>query len=631
MADYYPLIAKAVTGLEKSTGEARRALYDRARTALLAQLRGVEPALAEPDITRERLALEEAIRKVEAEAARRSRNDPLPPRPEPPRPEPPLRAARQATVAPPAEAVEARPVSVPARPAAALSAAAGKQSASPRQPSTYSPPLAEEAEEESRAEAAGATPNPPPHAERQRWSRGGGPSISDKGLRGFRDVVAEAETLGSATAQAAKNARAAYQAVPAPGPDMERVERRSEPRAEKRADVRPGPRAEPRVERRTEPRVEPPPPRPSQRRPSPRDAEKLLGREPVVEPGRQAREPRRSREAEPPRPASRRPEPPLPIDEPEDLPEADGTARDDDFAVRPEYPTRPPSSMVRQEDVRPRAPVAPRAAKPERKPAAAKRPPRPWKKLIALSITTLLILAVAAIGIWQRQQVIALFRSTPGFNRTADSAAPGDSGARPKIADRIGSAPFTGQGSNEGALVAQKAVLYEEDQNDPSGRRFVGSAVWRTDRAPAGPGQSPEVAIRADIEIPEQRIGIRWSLRRNEDKSLPASHTVEIMFTLPADFPHGGITNIPGVLMKQGESTRGVPLAGLAVKVTTNFFLIGLSSVDADMQRNLQLLKERGWFDIPVVYGDGQRAIIAIEKGTPGERVFAEAFAAWGG
>jgi len=79
MADYYPLIAKAVTGLEKSTGEARRALYDRARTALLAQLRGVEPALAEPDITRERLALEEAIRKVEAEAARRSRSDPPPP------------------------------------------------------------------------------------------------------------------------------------------------------------------------------------------------------------------------------------------------------------------------------------------------------------------------------------------------------------------------------------------------------------------------------------------------------------------------------------------------------------------------------------------------------------------------
>ncbi len=66
MADYYPLIAKAVTGLDKSTGEARRALYERARNALVTQLRGVSPSLSEQDITRERLALEEAIRKVEA-------------------------------------------------------------------------------------------------------------------------------------------------------------------------------------------------------------------------------------------------------------------------------------------------------------------------------------------------------------------------------------------------------------------------------------------------------------------------------------------------------------------------------------------------------------------------------------
>src|SRR2546422_6249436 len=70
MADYYPLISRAVAGLEKNSGENRRALYERARAALLAQVRGVTPALNESDITRERLALEESIRKVEAEAAR---------------------------------------------------------------------------------------------------------------------------------------------------------------------------------------------------------------------------------------------------------------------------------------------------------------------------------------------------------------------------------------------------------------------------------------------------------------------------------------------------------------------------------------------------------------------------------
>ena len=66
------------------------------------------------------------------------------------------------------------------------------------------------------------------------------------------------------------------------------------------------------------------------------------------------------------------------------------------------------------------------------------------------------------------------------------------------------------------------------------------------------------------------------------------------------------------------------------MKVTSGFFLVGLSAVESDMQRNLQLLKERPWFDIPIVYNNGRRAILAIEKGTPGERAFDEAFKAWG-
>src|ERR1700740_2161799 len=75
MADYYPLIARAVAGLDPSApGESRRALYERARAALIAQLRGVQPPLSESEITRERLSLEEAVRKVESEAAQRARD-----------------------------------------------------------------------------------------------------------------------------------------------------------------------------------------------------------------------------------------------------------------------------------------------------------------------------------------------------------------------------------------------------------------------------------------------------------------------------------------------------------------------------------------------------------------------------
>jgi hypothetical protein len=121
-----------------------------------------------------------------------------------------------------------------------------------------------------------------------------------------------------------------------------------------------------------------------------------------------------------------------------------------------------------------------------------------------------------------------------------------------------------------------------------------------------------------------------FSLRRNTDKALPASHTIEIMFTLPADFSEGGVNNVPGVLMKAEEQARGTPLAGLAVKVTNGYFLIGLSAVDVDLQRNIDMLKNRDWFDIPIVYTSGKRAILAMEKGPAGKRVFEEALRAWG-
>src|SRR5947199_5213110 len=118
MADYHPLIARAVAGLEKNSGENRRALYERARVALVAQLRGVVPALEESEITRERLALEEAIRKVEAEAARQARETVRPNltrRADQPRREEPPRPAPRTPITP-STLSSPRPVGSPAVP-----------------------------------------------------------------------------------------------------------------------------------------------------------------------------------------------------------------------------------------------------------------------------------------------------------------------------------------------------------------------------------------------------------------------------------------------------------------------------------------------------------------------------------
>ena len=79
MADYYPLINKAVAGLvSDASGESRRDIYERARAALLGQLRTINPPFTEAEITRERLALEEAIRRAEGDAVKRARDTRVP-------------------------------------------------------------------------------------------------------------------------------------------------------------------------------------------------------------------------------------------------------------------------------------------------------------------------------------------------------------------------------------------------------------------------------------------------------------------------------------------------------------------------------------------------------------------------
>jgi hypothetical protein len=208
---------------------------------------------------------------------------------------------------------------------------------------------------------------------------------------------------------------------------------------------------------------------------------------------------------------------------------------------------------------------------------------------------------------------------------TPNASTPGQ-GSGPSVGKFDERAP-SASGAAERA--PQRVFLYEEDPYNPNGVQFVGTAVWRAEQITPAAGQKPEVVIRGEIEIPDQKISVHLTLSHNDDKQLPASHTVEIRFKLPQEFSHGGIANIPGIMVKQGETNRGIALNGIAVKVVDNFFRMGLSLADGEMQRNIRLLKERSWFDIPITYADGKRALIAVEKGPPGERAFAEAFAAW--
>ncbi len=566
MADYYPLIARAVTGLEKNTGDARRMLYERAREALVTQLRGATPPLSEAEITKERLALEEAIRKVEADTARRLRMEA----------QAQSDAAAAARASELARAKEASQQASPSLPPSASSAPAKRDRmppASGADPDPVPPPP-----DGNPVRELVPDPEPPLRLNLSARLQTARKPLSDEGLKGFRDVVAETETIGRATAHASKAAREAFASVPT-DTDSDRLEPRMESEA-----LRPAPPLD-RPVRQTPARDKP------AREVSPPDPPKLQRRT-----GRPS---------------------PRPLDDSARVAEPRGfdlghsaraTARgtDTDFTPSPRVATRE-RTVVRDEQ------------------------PHARRGLAAALVAVFFILALGGVVFWQRDRVALLFNAVKGTSPTAQrEAAP----TRPKINDRIGqpgseaSSGVPGASNNAVAAVAQRVVLYEEDPADPAGKRYVGTAVWRMDTIGSA-GQQPELAVRADVEIPERRVTMTLTLRRNLDQTLPASHTIEIMFNLPADFPFGGISNVPGILMKQSEQTRGSPLAGLAVKVTSGFFLVGLSAVEGDQQRNLQLLRERSWFDIPIVYNNGRRAILAVEKGNPGDRAFETAFAAW--
>jgi hypothetical protein len=513
MADYYPLIARAIAGLDPNApGESRRALYERARAALIAQLRSVEPPLSESEITRERLSLEEAVRKVESEAAQRARD-----------------AARSGGDRPRAGDAFRASTRPNARPGEVAPSSTSRPPSPP--PRNERPPLGQEDRQDGQDQRPQrnlrAAAQPQGAQESSNRERPGAPRRGSEGdasqvpgMRGFRDITADADDLGRAAAQASRAARKTYANVPSPSPEFDR-------------------------------------------------------QEPSME----------NRGADPDAPYS----------------------YDESVEEAERYAPRPRPMQGREREAK----------------RARSGTVFPFKSAIAVGVV--LILVGAAI-LWGKSVVTTiggLFKPSQVVEAPKDSSAPL---TKPKIPDRVGQPSSTDQI----APIAQRVVLYDEDPSDPKGKQYVGSVIWRTEQIKPAAGQKADVAVRADIDIPDRKFKMTISFRRNTDASLPASHTAELTFVLPSDFAGGGVGNVPGILMKSNEQARGTPLAGLAVKVTDGFFLLGLSNVEVDRARNLQLMKERSWFDVPLVYVNQRRAIIAIEKGAPGERAFNDAFAAWG-
>ena len=86
MADYYSLLARKIGPLADSNAQGRQAVYELARKALFNQLRAIQPPVAEQVIQTEGRALDEAIARLETEAASEAKPTSAPAAVPPPEP-----------------------------------------------------------------------------------------------------------------------------------------------------------------------------------------------------------------------------------------------------------------------------------------------------------------------------------------------------------------------------------------------------------------------------------------------------------------------------------------------------------------------------------------------------------------
>lgn len=178
------------------------------------------------------------------------------------------------------------------------------------------------------------------------------------------------------------------------------------------------------------------------------------------------------------------------------------------------------------------------------------------------------------------------------------------------------------------AVSGEKMFLYEERLGQPAPTAVEGNVSWSLQTEPGENGRQ-EPTVQARINIPGRGLTALVTLKRNTDPSLPASHLIELVFSVPPDFEGGAIDSVQRIAMKDTEQDRGTPLVAVPAKITDDFHMIALNDFPDARATNLELLRSKNWLDIPLAYRNGRRALLTLQKGQEGIRAFNTAIREW--
>jgi hypothetical protein len=209
-------------------------------------------------------------------------------------------------------------------------------------------------------------------------------------------------------------------------------------------------------------------------------------------------------------------------------------------------------------------------------------------------------------------------------------AAP-DASAQTPPATTGGTTAPAGQAPAQPAAAAasgHRMFLYEEVLGQTVPTAIEGTVSWSLQNEADANGK-PSATVQGQITIPGRGLSALITFKRNTDPSLPASHLVEIVFSVGAGFEGGAIDSVQRIAMKSTEQDRGNALIAVPAKITDDFHMIALNDFPDALKTNLELMRTRDWIDIPVSYRNGRRALLTLQKGADGKAAFDTALREW--
>jgi hypothetical protein len=209
------------------------------------------------------------------------------------------------------------------------------------------------------------------------------------------------------------------------------------------------------------------------------------------------------------------------------------------------------------------------------------------------------------------------------------AAATPAAAAAPAATETTASSAQNTADSTANVPVAYRAAMLVEAPEEPNKvKTYVGTVIWRLENVSTDSGQPPGTAVRADIDIPDDQLKASLEIQKNTDPTLSASHTITIVFTIAPGSPTGSIKQISVPQLRGEDSPNGESLRGSLVPIMDNSFLVGLYRGDAE-GANIDLIKQREWFDIPILLASGRVAKLTFEKNASGDRAIEDALASW--